>query len=1454
MVHMPFVQRFMGSQIASVLSDKLKTEVSVGRVDVGFLNRLTIDNVVVKDQQHEDLLRANRLSVKIAIWPLFSGQVRISSAQLFGAQLSLYREQADSQPNWQFVLDALSSKDSNSSSQAPDVTINSLIIRSSSLAYHQRDVQPAAAHTFNPCHVSVGDISAHIVLKQFTADSIDVNVKRLAFAESSGLQISRFTAHLQADRSKARLSNLLVQLPATQLHADSISATYQLEHLLPTLKLSGKLTDTYLTPSDFSALWPVLSAFHTTIDLSGHLEAGNRHLVCHDLSAADREGDFALRATGHYDDGQWQGTLSQFELNDALLSQVQAALPQLPAPLSRLTHLALSGSASSSADGIIEADTHMRTNVGNLTGHLVMADRHSFTADISTDSLDLHQLLANEQLGSMATRIHITGQNQHYLADATVNHLIYKGYTYRDIAVQADIAEGGDIAGNISIADPHLTTTLEGVLHRKSHATAIRLIGSVGNLSPARLNWTHQWGEASLSGMVDADISATSLNDAEGTIDIDDFVITPSDSTSTTYRMDNLHIRSGYDDGLHFVRADGDMGTAELKGQFEWSTLPQSFISYLASRLPTLPGLPSQPKKSATTANDFELELRLTDARWLHRIFNIPVSLQAPLTLQAMVNDAQNDVDIVATLPAFTYNGSGYTNGRIAISSEGDSTNCNACLTHQMPRTEEEHLKGKHDRELLLQLTARAGNNYLTTSLNFDNYDLTGDQTTDMRGTINAITQLYTNEQGTPEAQIRVLPSQLLMQGADWYLEPCDMLFTRQRLTVDQFTLRHADQHLIVDGIASQQASDTLLVDLKEINVAYLLELINFRSMRLDGNASGNVWLTALFGSPAMSGQLQVDDFTFLNGHMGTLYADAEWNSDARQIELSALATDGPEAVTHIDGYIAPSPRKEINLHIRAEDTHIGFIQSFTKSFLSDIEGKAWGELRISGPLNQMNLTGSAVVNGRACLTPMGTVYTMRDDTLRFTPDGQIRFDNFRLYDRDGHLATMNGSVQHRHLKNFIFDFSVDTDQFLVYHHPGFLYDALAGSGDMAGIIVADGHANIRGLQGETVINCNVTPLKGSVFAYNTASPDAINNQQFITWGTHSGSVDAVQAAKPAKNSSSMGGDLRINFQINATPDVSLRLLMDQHTGDYITLEGDGTINAAYYNKGPFQMFGTYTVHTGTYGITIQNILKKNFTFQDGGTVVFGGNPFDAQLNLRASHTVNGVSLSDLNIGNSFTNNTVRVNCLMNIQGQAGAPTVEFDMEMPTVNTEEQQMIRSIIASEQELNQQVLYLLGIGRFYTQGANNATSQQYDQTQLAMQSLLSGTVSSQINEVLSQVIKSNDWNFGANISTGNEGWHNAEYEGLVSGRLLNNRLLINGQFGYRDNATQATPSFIGDFDVRYLLTPSGNLALKVYNQTNDRYFTRSSLNTQGVGIIVKRDFNGLGDLFHPHRKKK
>ena len=84
-------------------------------------------------------------------------------------------------------------------------------------------------------------------------------------------------------------------------------------------------------------------------------------------------------------------------------------------------------------------------------------------------------------------------------------------------------------------------------------------------------------------------------------------------------------------------------------------------------------------------------------------------------------------------------------------------------------------------------------------------------------------------------------------------------------------------------------------------------------------------------------------------------------------------------------------------------------------------------------------------------------------------------------------------------------------------------------------------------------------------------------------------------------------------------------------------------------------------------------------------------------------------------------------------------------------------------------------------------------------------------------------------------------------LLSSQLLNNRLLFNGNFGYKNNATQKN-AFIGEFDLEYKLNRSGDIRLKAYNHMNDMYqYLKQALTTQGVGIIFKKDFSDLSDLF-------
>jgi hypothetical protein len=72
-------------------------------------------------------------------------------------------------------------------------------------------------------------------------------------------------------------------------------------------------------------------------------------------------------------------------------------------------------------------------------------------------------------------------------------------------------------------------------------------------------------------------------------------------------------------------------------------------------------------------------------------------------------------------------------------------------------------------------------------------------------------------------------------------------------------------------------------------------------------------------------------------------------------------------------------------------------------------------------------------------------------------------------------------------------------------------------------------------------------------------------------------------------------------------------------------------------------------------------------------------------------------------------------------------------------------------------------------------------------------------------------------------------------------------LNGNLGYRDNVSNKA-TFIGDFDLEYKLTKSGEIRIKGYNRSNDRYYyLKSSLTTQGLGLIYKKDFDNLLNLF-------
>ena len=1420
MVHIPYVQQSLASGVASVISSKLNTRVEIGRVDLGFLNRLVIDNTTIYDQGGKPMVRAARLAVRIDLLQLVEGRIRISSAQVFSTHFTLYRANAASAPNFQFALDALASKDSTKAKTPLDLSVNSFIMRHCSVKYDQLD-RPHTPGRFNPAHLHITNIGTYIRLNALTDDSLNVALNTLSATEQSGVKVDAMSLSLVAGGSECRLRDLSLRLPHSHIAIADITARYRRladgKVDMGSLRYSALVKSASITPSDLSPVVPQLADYRNPLQLRLSASGTAKRVNVDRLQITSPSGELSASADGWYEASKPRASWS-VNIHD-LHSSLKILQP--------LSYVGLRGSASCTTSGVITTAAVVNTDAGSADVNMTLSANRHFSGTLAASDIALGTLLNDSRLGDVSASLSLSGslpkgKRPTVTAEGEVSKFAYNGYTYSNININGSYADN-TVKGSLIIDDPNISLVAQGEYADLGKGKQLVVEAQLDHFRPSVTRLTDKWGDAVFSSSITADLQASGVNDSKGVVTIGHFRMQSSSDTCT---INNLQVRGGFDSHEHYLVMESDFGYAMLTGHFNYSSLVSSVTSQIGRHIPVI-----VPKnKDYEGDNNFTLIAHLNSTKWMRPLLGVPLDIRRPLLLRTNVSDANKSMVVECEAPLFIYDGATFSHANVNLHSHADSLICSAGV------------KKHQDNGDILDLSTRcnAADNLVDMSLGWLNEGKS-------RGCLNATSSFGKNSQGVTYAHVVVKPSDLTIGDKTWLVKSSDIHYTPKHIDIREFTIAHDRQHIIVNGTASASKSDSLHIDLNGIDVRYVLDLVNFHSVDFDGSASGKALIVAPFGDMSAHADLTVRDFLFESGRMGVLSANVNWNKQESQIDIDAIANDGDDARTIIKGYVSPK-RDYIDLGIQADSTHIDFMHSFTESFISEIDGRAVGKVRLAGPLSTINLTGQLVVNGSAMISPLNCRYTLDNDTVTFVPD-EIELKNAVIRDAYGNAGYVNGFIHHKHLTRLSYDLEVAADNLLAYDFRDF------GNDTFYGTVFADGTVGIHGRSGYLRMDIDVTPRHGSTFVYNASTNDQISNQEFIKWNDVTSLIPHSSSLIP--NSSSLipnsSSDMFINFNINCTPEATIRLLMDSRTNDYITMQGNGMLRATYYNKGAFNLFGTYTLAHGTYGITIQNIIKKNFTFREGGTFVFGGNPYDATLNLQAIHTVNGVSLADLNVGNSFTNNTIKVNCLMNIGGIARNPQVSFDLDMPTVSSDEKQMIRSVLNSEDELNQQVVYLLGIGRFYPTGTNNSASREQSETSLAMQSLLSGTISSQISSVLNTVIKNDNWNFGANISTGDEGWNNAEYEGTVNGRLLNNRLLINGQFGYRDNVNTANTNFIGDFDIRYLLMPNGNLALKVYNQTNDRYFTKSSLNTQGVGIIMKKDFRSIIDLFGKKKKK-
>ena len=1423
--------------VASWLSERLQAHVEIGDLRVGMLNRLTLENLRLDDRTGGPLLRAGLVSAKIEWAPLAAGEVRLRSVQLLDARLTLLKAHPDSASNFAFVIDAFSPQES-SQARETDFALRNLVVRRTRISYDET-WEPRTPGRLNTSHLDLRDIDANLSLRKFTRDSLDVRLRAFSALETSGLAVKRLALRAAGNRRGLTVRDFALELPHSRFEQKEIRATFVPERFYETLAFEGRIDRAVVATDDLSALLPQLGKLHKRVALTAGYRKNSAGLRLSGLCISDEEGELLLAASGQTLDNN--GRIEAITADNVHLSVeavllgriittfsgVTAKKNGLTARLPALGRLRLEGSGRYGLTGSGDFSGRLRSALGEVLLERLSLRNRKFSWRLTADGLTLAPIAPKKDLPSglqftfggtadfadqknptLTVRFNLSRARWHdvALSDITLNTSLRDRKFHIDMESRAENALA--------------SLRVQGMLDNW-RPTALHAELNVEKFRPARFGLQLPAGQEGISGLFMADIC--DFNRIRGYAELHNLHL----KDETLYHLSRLRIDIAPGTNGSHLRLDSDFGRLDFDGPLSAKRLVHG-ASAIVHR--ALPGFLDGP--AATSTDEWNVHGRIDDATLAGILLKTPVKLAGPLFIDGRLRGDGQRMNFTLHSDGFSFGSNRLHNFRLYI--HGADSLYQALIQSVVTLKK---------RDMRFEAALRAEKGELLTDITLDGIDRH-----DWQGSL-AFSTTASRHKGFRSIDTRLRPTTLTLGDSIWNVASGLLSWSQQRLAINRFRLSHADQSLTIGGQMSKQSKDSIVADLQKIRVDYILGLVNFDDVEFAGDATGRAVMQQTEGGPSVKANLIVDNFHFNRARLGDARISGTWSTPDKRIGLDAhiLDADG-QCETRVKGYVSLL-KKGLDLDIRNRNINLGFLNPYLDGIFDNFQGRATGHTRLYGPFKALELEGEQQAEASLHLPITGTDYQLSCGLVRLTP-GSIAFDNFSLSDNNGGKGCIGGTLRHDHLKNIRYDFRAEASDLLFYDKNREIdlpfYATVQGSGLV----------RLSGRPGVLEADISVRPSAGSTLTYVVDTPDNYSDTDFVVYGPRrkAAATQRSDSLLPVATPGERGMDIRLNFLVDATPDACLQLIMDEKAGDYIRAYGNGQMRANFHNKGAFRLYGTYVIDHGLYKMSIQDIIRKDFVFQRGSKFTFAGPPEDGALDLKAVYTVNSASLNDLNIGASFAENSVRVNCILNITGKTGHPQIGFDLDLPTVNEDEKQMVRNLIATEEDMHMQIIYLLGIGRFYTYDyASTASASQQSQGTSAANSFLSNTLSSQLNNLIGNAIGSSNWTFGTNFSTGNMGWSDMEIDGLLNGRLLNNRLLINGNFGYRDRPSYSN-NFVGDFDIRYLLTKNGSVSLKAYSETNDRYFSKTALTTQGAGIMLQREFSNLRELFRPAFRRK
>ncbi|HEX9979733.1 MAG TPA: translocation/assembly module TamB domain-containing protein [Flavobacterium sp.] len=170
LLQVPAVQNFVKDKAVAYIEGKIKTDVSIGRIEIGLPKKIILEAFYFESREKDTLLAGDRLAVDISLLKLLDNKVEINSVDLKGVVANVRRTQ-DSVFNFDYIIDAFASAEPKKEESAPmEISVNKINLDNIRVKYDD-------AITKNKVSVNLTHFDTRF--QRFNLDEMDFNIPRI---------------------------------------------------------------------------------------------------------------------------------------------------------------------------------------------------------------------------------------------------------------------------------------------------------------------------------------------------------------------------------------------------------------------------------------------------------------------------------------------------------------------------------------------------------------------------------------------------------------------------------------------------------------------------------------------------------------------------------------------------------------------------------------------------------------------------------------------------------------------------------------------------------------------------------------------------------------------------------------------------------------------------------------------------------------------------------------------------------------------------------------------------------------------------------------------------------------------------------------------------------------------------------------------------------------------------